>query len=71
VQSPSGFEIELGWNPIVVTEEAERTWTPGAYRGISLWGHFPESLTLSDNLGRVGRGLLSLARREYTVGGTS
>ena len=24
VASPSGFEVELGWNPIVVTEEAKR-----------------------------------------------
>ena len=24
VASPSGFEIELGWNPIVVTDEASR-----------------------------------------------
>jgi 2,3-dihydroxybiphenyl 1,2-dioxygenase len=68
VASPSGFEIELGWNPIVVTEEAEAQWQPGHYRGISLWGHFPESLTLGAKLGQMGRGLASLARKEYTVG---
>jgi Glyoxalase/Bleomycin resistance protein/Dioxygenase superfamily len=68
VASPSGFEVELGWNPIVVTEEAESRWQPGHYQGISLWGHFPESLTLASRLGQMGRGLVSLARKEYTVG---
>lgn len=68
VATPSGFEIELGWNPIVVDAAAERAWRPGHYRGISLWGHFPESLSVGSRLGQVGRGLASLARREYTVG---
>lgn len=71
VETPSGFEIELGWNPIVITEEAERSWTQATYRGISLWGHFPENLTLAMSLRRAGRGLLSLARHEFTVGGAS
>lgn len=68
VASPSGFEIELGWNPIVVHEEAETGWTPGHYAGISLWGHFPENLTLASRLGQMGRGLASLARKEYVAG---
>jgi len=68
VATPSGFEVELGWNPIVVTEEAERHWQPGHYQGISLWGHFPESLSLSSKLGQMGRGLASLGRKEHTVG---
>ncbi|SPD57286.1 VOC family protein [Cupriavidus taiwanensis] len=68
VETPSGFEIELGWNPIVVTEEAERQWFQQSYRGISLWGHYPENLTLGLSARRFGRGLLSLARREFTVG---
>jgi 2,3-dihydroxybiphenyl 1,2-dioxygenase len=68
VASPSGFEVELGWNPIVVTDEDEARWQPGHYQGISLWGHFPESLTLGAKLGQMGRGLASLARKEYTVG---
>ena len=68
VASPSGFEIELGWNPIIVTEEVENNWRPGHYQGISLWGHFPESLTLGSRLSQMGRGLSSLARKEYTVG---
>ena len=68
VATPSGFEIELGWNPIVVDEAAESRWQPGHYRGISLWGHFPESLTLAAKLGQMGRGLASLGRKEHTVG---
>lgn len=71
VASPSGFEIELGWNPIVVDAEAESRWRPGHYQGISLWGHFPEGLTLGDKLGQMGRGLASLARPEYTVGAST
>lgn len=71
VATPSGFEVELGWNPIVVTEEAEARWKPGHYQGISLWGHFPEGLTLAGKLGQMGRGLASLTRKEYTVGGQS
>jgi 2,3-dihydroxybiphenyl 1,2-dioxygenase len=66
VASPSGFDVELGWNPILVTDEAN--WQPGHYQGISLWGHFPESLTLGDKLGQMGRGIASLTRKEYTVG---
>lgn len=69
VQSPSGFEIELGWNPLTVGEEAERSWQPGAYRGISLWGHFPENLSTGLKARQLGRSLLSLARREPRAGG--
>lgn len=68
VVSPSGFEIELGWNPIVVTAQQEADWQPGHYQGISLWGHFPENLTLGAKLGQMGRGLASLARKEHVVG---
>ena len=66
VASPSGFDVEFGWNPILVTDEA--AWQPAHYHGISLWGHFPESLTFSDKLGQMGRGIASLTRKEYTVG---
>ena len=65
VASPSGFEIELGWNPIEVTDEA--SWQPVRYRGTSLWGHFPEGLTLGAKLAQMRRGLMSLTRKEYTV----
>lgn len=69
VASPSGFDVELGWNPIVVSDEAG--WQPAHYQGISLWGHFPESLTLGSKLGQMGRGIASLTRKEYTVGASA
>lgn len=34
--TPSGFEWELGWNPLVVDET---TWRPTTHQGISIWGH--------------------------------
>lgn len=66
VATPSGFEIEIGWNPIQVTDE--EGWQPSHYQGMSLWGHFPENLSLASRLSQMGRGLASLTRREYTVG---
>jgi 2,3-dihydroxybiphenyl 1,2-dioxygenase len=65
VVSPSGFEVELGWNPIHVDE---RTWQPTVHHGISLWGHRPENLTARVRLGRLVRGLTSLARPEHLAG---
>ncbi|MCD2191806.1 VOC family protein [Actinomycetospora endophytica] len=35
-QTPSGFEWEVGWNPLVVDE---KTWEPVTHQGISVWGH--------------------------------
>lgn len=68
VTTPSGFAVELGWDPIVVTEEAEAGWQTCTYQGISLWGHFPESLTFGMKLGQMARALGSLTRKEYTPG---
>lgn len=47
--TPSGFEWEVGWNPIVVDES---TWEPTTHRGISIWGHTPEGQTIIDKLGQ-------------------
>ena len=66
VQTPSGFEIELGWNPLVVDE---RTWQTTTYQGISLWGHRPENLTLGVRLARFRNGLASLMQPEFTIQG--
>jgi 2,3-dihydroxybiphenyl 1,2-dioxygenase len=63
VESPSGFEIELGWNPIVVQDE--HAWQIARYRGISLWGHQPMNLDAATRIRRAGRGLVSLTRREF------
>lgn len=67
VISPSGFEIELGWNALEVDES---NWQPITHQGISLWGHKPEKLgtwnTLTTNLGNFARGLRSLLKPEYS-----
>ena len=43
--TPSGFEWEVGWNPIVVDET---TWEPTTYQGISIWGHPRDGQTIID-----------------------
>src|SRR5882757_8056576 len=45
--TPSGFEWEVGWNPIVIDE---LTWLPTTYQGISIWGHTSEGQTIVDKL---------------------
>ena len=65
VVSPSGFEVELGWNPIRVDESH---WQPTVHQGISLWGHRPENLTARARLGRLARSLRSLAHTEHVAG---
>lgn len=66
VVSPSGFEIEIGWNPLLVDESS---WQPQVHRGISLWGHRPENLTLANRLGRFKNGLSSLLKEEFVPEG--
>lgn len=65
VATPSGFEIEIGWRPIVVP--ADKPWTVGHYTGISVWGHFRESDTFGQKLGRMRRGIASRFGREHVV----
>jgi 2,3-dihydroxybiphenyl 1,2-dioxygenase len=62
--TPSGFEWEVGWNPIVVDE---KTWEPTTYQGISIWGHTPEGQTIVDKLAQFKTGARSLVRREDSV----
>lgn len=66
VLSPSGFEIELGWNALEVDEA---TWKTAHYDAISSWGHRPEKATtlhaLRENAGNFARGLRSLLRPEF------
>ncbi|GAA0667143.1 hypothetical protein GCM10009548_39280 [Streptomyces malaysiensis subsp. malaysiensis] len=61
---PSGFEWEVGWNPIVIDET---TWEPTTYRSISDWGHLPVGRTILDQLEQFRVGARSLARPERTV----
>ncbi|MFE0678236.1 VOC family protein [Streptomyces sp. NPDC058867] len=63
-RTPSGFEWEVGWNPLVVDES---TWEPATHRGISVWGHRPVGQTIIDKLDQFRLGARSLARRERTV----
>lgn len=62
--TPSGFEFELGWNPIAVDES---TWQPTTHQGISIWGHNPEGSAIGDLIGRLKTGAQSLLRREDPV----
>jgi len=63
-RTPSGFEWEVGWNPIVVDES---TWEPSTHQGISVWGHLPVGRTIVDKLAQFRLGARSLARPEKTV----
>jgi 2,3-dihydroxybiphenyl 1,2-dioxygenase len=62
--TPSGFEWEVGWNPIVIDE---KTWEPTIYQGISIWGHTPEGQTIIDTLAALRTGAQSMLRREDSV----
>lgn len=62
--SPSGFEWEVGWNPIVVDET---TWEPTTHQGISIWGHTREGQAIVDVLNRFKTGAASLLHREDPV----
>lgn len=62
--TPSGFEWEVGWNPIVVDES---TWTPTTHQGISIWGHTPEGQTVVDKLHQFAIAARSLVHREDAV----
>ncbi len=62
--TPSGFEWEVGWNPIVVDET---TWEPTTHQGISIWGHTPEGQTIVDVFERFRTGAQSVLHREDAV----
>ncbi|MFI1709130.1 VOC family protein [Streptomyces griseoruber] len=63
-RTPSGFEWEVGWNPIVIDET---TWDPATHQGISIWGHLPVGQTIVDKLNQFRLGARSLARPENTM----
>lgn len=67
VLSPSGFEIELGWNALTVDEA---TWQVASYDAISIWGHKPEKNDAVHsalyNLANFKRGARSLLKPEYS-----
>lgn len=67
VLSPSGFEIELGWDALAVDE---KSWRTADYPNISTWGHQPQKSGPLDlallNAGNFARGLRSLTKPEYS-----
>lgn len=67
VISPSGFEVELGWNALTVDESC---WKTNDYHGISLWGHKPQNSTfikyIITNSGNFQRSTRSLLHPEYS-----
>jgi 2,3-dihydroxybiphenyl 1,2-dioxygenase len=62
--TPSGFEWEVGWNPLVIDEN---TWEPSTHRGISIWGHTPVGQSIVDKLHQFRTGAASLLHREDSV----
>jgi 2,3-dihydroxybiphenyl 1,2-dioxygenase len=62
--TPSGFEWEVGWNPVVVDE---KTWEPTTHQGISIWGHTREGQTIIEKLGQFKTAAQSLLHHEDTV----
>ena len=67
-KTPSGFEWEVGWNPILVDES---TWEPTTHQSISIWGHTPVGHTIIDKLGQFRLAAQSLRRHEDTVAAIS
>lgn len=65
--TPSGFELEVGWNPIVITPELEAAWTVATHEGISIWGHQPVDPGIFDKLGQLRQAALNGRRPEITV----
>ncbi|MGW7544620.1 VOC family protein [Streptomyces sp. NPDC054770] len=63
-RTPSGFEWEVGWNPVVVDET---TWEPSTHQGISVWGHTPVGRTVLGRLDQFRLGTRSLLHPERTV----
>jgi 2,3-dihydroxybiphenyl 1,2-dioxygenase len=62
--TPSGFEWEVGWNPLVIDEN---TWEPSTHQGISIWGHTRAGQTIVDKLQQFKTGAASLLHREDSV----
>ncbi|MEV5837327.1 VOC family protein [Nocardia sp. NPDC052112] len=65
--TPSGFELEVGWNPVVIGPELESTWEPTTYQGISIWGHAAVGETLLDKFAQFRRALRTATTPEITV----
>nr|WP_279671688.1 VOC family protein [Flexivirga meconopsidis] len=58
--TPSGFEWELGWDPIIITPELEAEWAPRTYDSISIWGHTQVGAAVGQRLAQLGHAVGSL-----------
>jgi len=65
--TPSGFELEVGWNPVVITPELEATWEPSHYEGISIWGHTAVGENVATVMSKFQAAVRSLRASEDTV----
>ncbi len=65
--TPSGFELEVGWDPIVFTAEVEAAWRVTTHQGISVWGHDDVGLRLTDRWDQLRSAVRSLKTPEITV----
>ena len=65
--TPSGFELEMGWNPVTIGPEREATWEPMTYQGISIWGHTPVGETVVTKLHQLANVLRNARHAEVSV----
>lgn len=65
--TPSGFEWEVGWNPLLFTPEVEDTWEVNNYRGISSWGHTPMGMGIVDKMNAFKTIVKNLRTQEPVV----
>lgn len=65
VRTPSGFDMEYGWNPLSVDETE---WRPALWDRISIWGHWPQH-ERGERLAQLGRAVASLMRTEFVPAG--
>jgi len=63
VITPSGFEMEMGWDALPVDET---NWQPVTHEGISIWGHHNEDVSPFNRVSELQQGLRSLLKPEYT-----
>lgn len=65
--TPSGFEWELGWDPIVITPELEAQWAPRTYDSISIWGHTQMGAAVGQRLSQLGTAVGSLRHHDPSL----
>lgn len=65
--TPSGFELEVGWNPVVITPDLDRAWRATTYRGISVWGHNTVAPRPLDRFDQLRTAVARLRTPEITV----